>query len=160
MHRPRCFSLLCFRFPRLFFSSSLAASFFFIETVFHRDYTIRLLQQFVISLAKLAGLVKKKDVANVEMELESTVQSFLGLPRSLFVKMSASSMMQMFSVTGELDADRTAVAALLLKEEAELARMVGSSEEAALLAERSQELIEAALAGRISTELRDLLRGP
>ena len=127
--------------------------------MFHRDYVIRLLQQFIMMMAKLTGLLEKDDPRVVELELESGFQSFLGLPRHLAVRMDVNAILHMLSVTGELDADRAAMMGLLFRKEAELARSV--SEDEAVIAsfeDRAMQLIEAALKGRLSEELRHYLQ--
>lgn len=127
--------------------------------VFHRDYTIRLLQQFVMFLARLAGFVKKDDPESIALELESAFHNFLGLPRSLVLRMDADALLHMFSVTRELDANRVVVAGLLLREEADLARRLGSPDEADILDERACRLIDAGASGSLSAELREYLAG-
>lgn len=125
--------------------------------VFHRDYTIRLLQQFVMFLARLAGFVKKNDPESIALELESAFHNFLGLPRNLVLRLDADALLHMFSVTGELDADRVVIAGLLLREEADLTRRLGSPDEAAILDERAYRLIDAGRSGSLSAELREYL---
>lgn len=127
--------------------------------MFHRDYTIRLLQQFVMFLARLAGFVKKDDPESIALELESAFHNFLGLPRNLVLRMDAEALLHMFSVTGELDADRAVIAGLLLREEADLARRLGSPDEGAILDERAYRLIDAGASGSLSAELREYLAG-
>ena len=125
--------------------------------VFHRDYTIRLLQQFVTFLARLAGFVKKNDPESIALELESAFHNFLGLPRNLVLRLDADALLHMFSVTAELDADRVVIAGLLLREEADLARRLGSPDEAAILDERAYRLIDAGRSGSLSAELQEYL---
>ncbi len=108
-------------------------------------------------LARLAGLLKKEDPESIALELESAFHSFLGLPRSLVLRMDAEGLIRMFSVTGEQDADRIVMAGLLLRQESLLSRRLGFHEESQAQAERSAHLLDVGLAGAVSPELRRYL---
>lgn len=124
--------------------------------MYHRDFTIRLLQQMIVMLARVLGLKKKDDPAVIIIEMEAAFPQFLGIPRSLALRMSAEGMLALFSATGELDANRAGMAVLLLREEADVAKRLGSPDEAAVLRSRVLHLTEAALASSLlQPELRE-----
>ncbi|MBW7856720.1 MAG: hypothetical protein H3C43_00065 [Leptonema sp. (in: Bacteria)] len=125
--------------------------------MYHRDYTIRMLQQLIQFLAHLAGLVERDDPRIIAIELEAAFHRFLGMPRHLILQMDFHSLIQIFSVTGNLDADRTLVAGLLIKEESKQAIRIGSNAEATVLLKRANQLIDAAKLNGVSKELQSLL---
>lgn len=126
--------------------------------MYHRDFTIRLLQQMIVMLARLLGLKKKDDPAVIVIEMESAFPQFLGIPRSLALRMSGEGMLALFSATGELDANRAGMAVVLLREEVQLAERLGSPEEAALLRDRTELLARAALASPLlQADLRQMV---
>lgn len=126
--------------------------------MYNRDYTIRLLQQLVVFLARLAGLKKKDDPEVILIELEAAFSQFSGIPRGLALRMSEEAMLDYFRIGGEFNADRCAVTAILLREEAGIAERLGSPADAETLRKKASFLAERASAFSVlAPELKTLL---
>ncbi len=63
--------------------------------MYHADYLIRTLQQFIVFLARLMGLKARNDPEVIQMELEAGLRQFLGLDLRLVEMLSDSSLYQL-----------------------------------------------------------------
>jgi len=92
--------------------------------MYHRDYLIRMIQQFFVFLAKLFGLKQANDPAVVLMQLEGAYLQFTGLSQDAIHSLTGPGLLSVCSATGEVDYNRLAVIAILLREEAETLRSI------------------------------------
>ena len=92
--------------------------------MYHRDYIIRMIQQFIVFIAELAGLKKKDDPEVILMRLEGAYQQFTGMKSEVVRSLSAEGIVSLFSATGEVDYNRILVTAILLREEAAALRSI------------------------------------
>ncbi|HNN75907.1 MAG TPA: hypothetical protein PKN93_14730 [Leptospiraceae bacterium] len=87
--------------------------------MYHRDYFIRMIQQFMVLLARLAGLKAKTDPEVILMETENGLRHFTGLPPELIKSLTAASLASILNARQEGDYTTLAMTALLLKAEGE-----------------------------------------
>lgn len=88
--------------------------------MYHSDYTIRMIQQFVVFIARVAGLLKKDDPRVVLIEIEQAYRGILGLDPGLVHSLTADSLYDLLS-RQEDHVERIAITAMILKREAETA---------------------------------------
>jgi hypothetical protein len=88
--------------------------------MYHRDYLIKLIQQFIVFLAEMAGLRKKNDPDVILMKLESAYLHYTGMNMQTLHSLSAEGIITVFSASGEINFNRILITGLLFKEEADV----------------------------------------
>jgi len=108
--------------------------------MYHRDYLIRMIQQFIVFLAEMAGLRKKNDPDVLLMKLESAYLQFTGMSMDALHSLTADGIVTVFSASGEADYNRILVTAFLFKEEADVLRSIKDHKSAEYLYKKSLQL--------------------
>lgn len=128
--------------------------------MYHKDYTIRLLQQFIVFLAKLVGLKTSKDPEVILIQLEDAYRQFTGFDARMIRSLTAESLIRLFSASGEPDYNRIVITASLLKEDASVHISIGNTSEAEQMIEKARILLlnckEAVMAGELKEHYRKL----
>ncbi|MBI39510.1 MAG: hypothetical protein CMF59_07920 [Leptospiraceae bacterium] len=125
--------------------------------MFHRDYILRLIQEFAVFLARLTGLKDRNDPEAVFLELERSFRQFLGYDSPLLESLGPEGTLAVLSAADGGNPDQLAMGAILFREKAENYRNYGDpamAEKCELLSVRLKDAIN----GRpLSTEIRKLL---
>ena len=115
--------------------------------MYHQDYFIRMLQQFVVFLAGLLGLKEKNDPDLVQIELDRAMKMFLGFdqrgidsltPEALFALSGAGSMAD----PEERDPYRVYMGSILLLEQGELYAKTGFQERSLDMARKCRYFLD------------------
>lgn len=87
------------------------------DAMFQKDYILRMVEQFARVLARVMGLQASNQEAEALYGIEQAYDQFTGLNAELIRSQSSKNLIAMLSAGGELDADRCAMLAGLLKAE-------------------------------------------
>lgn len=107
--------------------------------MYQRDYVLRLIHQFVLLLARLAGLKAKDDPEIILFETEAGLKQFTGLDPDLIRSLSTGSLHSILTAKDPGDHTPLAAAALLLRAQAD-ARAAMNDPMAEALMQKSQAL--------------------
>ena len=127
--------------------------------MFHRDYILRLIQEFSIFLARLAGLKDRNDPEVIFLELERSFRQFLGYDSPLLESLGPEGALGVLSAADGGDPDRLAMAAILFREKGANFSNYGDEAAAARCQEFSDRFREAIGHRTLSPEIRKLLHG-
>ena len=125
--------------------------------MFHRDYILRLIQEFSIFLASLAGLKDRNDPEVIFLELERSFRQFLGYDSPLLESLGPEGALGVLSAADGGDPDRLAMAAILFREKSVNYRKYGD-DAASLRCQQFSDRFREAIGNRtLSPEIRKLL---
>ncbi|MDH5656173.1 MAG: hypothetical protein OEZ34_09710 [Spirochaetia bacterium] len=110
--------------------------------MYHKDYFIRLIQQFIVFLAELAGLRQKNDPDVILMKLEGAYLQFTGMSMTALHSLTPEGIQTVFSSTGEVDYNRLLIVAVLFKEEADTLWSIKDIHSARILYMKAEKLFE------------------
>jgi len=125
--------------------------------IFHHDYVIRLIQQFVLFLAQLLKLKSKDDPEILLFEIEKGYQRFLGYPKSLLLKLNVPSLINLFSVDSLFLYERLSILGILLLEEAEILNRLKFNDDANILRKKGVEILKECLESIKEEELKKII---
>ena len=128
--------------------------------MYHRDYLIRMIQQFIVFISQLAGLKKKDDPEVLLLKMESAYLQFTGMSMEALHSISADGIIDLYSVSGEPDYNRILVTAVLFKEESAILKSIHDDTRAEYLTLKSLELVNAVRQheSNLHGELQELLK--
>ncbi|MCB1165379.1 MAG: hypothetical protein KDK33_04440 [Leptospiraceae bacterium] len=86
--------------------------------MFHRDYILRLIQEFMVFLGRLMGLKDKNDPDVILLELERSFRQFLGYDSPLLESLGPDGVLAVLSAGDGGSPDQLAIAAILFSEKA------------------------------------------
>ncbi len=121
--------------------------------MYNRDYTIRLIQQFFVLLARLLGLKAKDDPAVVLIETEQGLRMVTGLPADLIRRLTADSIASIMSARDDSDS-LLAMTAILLKMEGDAFGRAGDIETAANSMQKAMDLAAKINRDQLAEDLR------
>lgn len=125
--------------------------------MFHRDYILRLIQEFTVFLARLAGLKDRNDPEVIFLELERSFRQFLGYDSPLLESLGPDGAFGVLSAGDGGNPDRMAMAAILFYEKASNYSVYGD-ETSARRCRRMALRFYAYLKGRkVSEEIQEYL---
>lgn len=122
--------------------------------MYSRDYVIRLIQQFVVLLARIAGLKAKDDPEIILLETETGLKTFTGLDPELVRTLSAGALSAILTARDPDDHSTLAATAILLKTEGEALEKLGHNQTAFLRFRKALSLLDAVDTARLPAELR------
>ncbi len=125
---------------------------------YHKDYFIRTIQQFIVVLARILGLIKNDDPAFVQLQIDLAFSTLIGFDKKLFMVMDIDSILRLFELGGQLDADRCYVSGLLMTKESEALIKLGDKDLGINMRERGESLMKIASDRKISEELSSWLK--
>lgn len=125
--------------------------------IYHQDYTIKLIQQFIIFLATLLKLKKKDDPEIVLIELEKAYSFFVGYPKNILIKMDIPSLIQLLTFKGTDHMERLAILGILFLEEANLYKEFQEIESASLLRKKGLEVLKYCINKIYDKELKSMI---
>ncbi|HBS04115.1 MAG TPA: hypothetical protein DEA96_04055 [Leptospiraceae bacterium] len=125
--------------------------------MFHRDYILRLIQEFAVFLARLTGLKDRNDPEVVFLELERSFRQFLGYDSPLLESLGPDGALSVLSAADGGNPDQLAMGAILFREKAENYRKYGDPGMAAKCEKLSARLSQAIDGRPLSPEIRKLL---
>jgi len=126
--------------------------------LYHKDYFIRILQQFVVFLAKLLKLKTEKDPEVILMEIEKAYSLFLGYPKEILLKMNLNSLLSLLSLNNELLYERIAILGILLLQEANIYNDLKFYQEEEQLRKKGIELLKYCHKKVLDKELREIIQ--
>ncbi|GIX40955.1 MAG: hypothetical protein KatS3mg129_3267 [Leptospiraceae bacterium] len=115
---------------------------YFILMIYHKDYVIKLIQQFIVFLAKVFKLKSNEDPEVLLIEIEKAYALFLGYPKEVLLKLDLNSLIHLFSIHNYFQYERLGILGILLLEEADIYKNLNSPEEAQLLKKKGIELLD------------------
>ncbi len=110
--------------------------------MYHQDFLIRTLQQFIVVLARIAGLKKADDPEVLLIEIESASRMLLGLDLRLLGSLTAESLLPLLSYDGKPDPARIVTAARILAEKGTAEAALGNPDQAAAAKEKAEKLLK------------------
>lgn len=126
--------------------------------MFHRDYILRLIQEFSVFLARLAGLKDRNDPEVIFLELERSFRQFLGYDSPLLESLGAEGALSVLSAADGGNPDRLAMAAILFREKSKNYSVYGDEGKAVKCMQMSDRF-KAAIGNRtVSEEIRKVLQ--
>lgn len=126
--------------------------------MYSRDYVIRMIQQFVVLLARIAGLKAKDDPEILLLETEAGLRQFTGMDPELVRSLSAAALLTILSARDPEDHTALAVAAILLKTEGEAYAALADHATARKRFVKSLALLEKVDEKFLPAELREHVR--
>lgn len=130
----------------------------FSGAVYHRDYLIRLIQQFVVLIARLAGLKAKDDPDVILLETEAGLRQFTGMDPELVRSLSAAALATILTARDSEDHTPLAAAAVLLNAEGEAFLTLGDRATAEKRFSKSLFLLEHLEERFLPSEMREHVR--
>lgn len=130
----------------------------FPDPVYHRDYVIRLIQQFVVLLARLAGLKAKDDPDVVLLETEAGLRQFTGMDPELVRSLAPAALCTILTARDAEDHTALAAAAILLNAEGEAYLKIGDRLTAEKRFAKSLFLLEHLEERFLPSEIREHVR--
>ncbi len=109
--------------------------------IYHRDYVIKLIQQFIIFLATLLKLKGKEDPSVLIIEIEKAYSFYLGYPRDLLFKMDVKSLIQLLTYNETFQFERLGILGILFLEESNLYKEFREIESSSLLRQKALDLL-------------------
>jgi hypothetical protein len=120
-----------------------------------QDYIIRLITVLSRFLARILFHKNSRDFPKALLEIQTTGKLLVGIELSLVEKLSASQLMTLFGADTEISMPKSYILGILLKEEADVRRLMGEQESADRLnAKALTLLVETFLAGGEGVEHR------
>jgi hypothetical protein len=124
-----------------------------VKTLLSEDYIMRMISQAVVVIMAALGLKRNGQYNEALQTFDQAIESLLGLDAHLVNQLDDSSLIDMLTFQGRVDAGRMQVLADIFLEEAELYTLQGANESSHLAELRSLRLyLEAALASEGSPE--------
>jgi hypothetical protein len=126
--------------------------------LYHKDYLIRILQQFVVFLAKLLKLKTEKDPQVILMEIEKAYSLFLGYPKEILFKMDLNSLLSLLSINNEFQYERIAILGILLLQEANVYNDLKFYQEEEQLRKKGLQLLKYCNGKILDKELQEIIQ--
>lgn len=121
--------------------------------MYHRDFVIRMLQQFVVLMARVAGLKSKDDPAVIIAETEHGLKQFTGLNPELIANLSTDSLVTLLSARDPGDHTTLAMLMLLLKAQGAAYLAVNAEVQGRSLLRKALELVDRIDTAKLPVEL-------
>jgi len=106
-----------------------------------QDYFMRMVSMLARMLSRIISLKNQKDFPQALLEIQTTGRTLLGIDHSLIRQFSPAQLLVLLGTDPSLAIPRAYALGLLLKEEAEIRRVMGEEDEAGLLSLKSLELL-------------------
>ncbi len=126
--------------------------------LYHKDYLIRILQQFVVFFARLLKLRTEKDPEVILIEIEKAYSFFLGYPKEILLKLELNSLLSLLSINKELIYERIAILGILLLQEANVYNDLKFYKEEEQLRKKGIELLKYCHKKVLDKELREIIQ--
>ena len=82
--------------------------------MFEKDYIIRIIHQFAQMLALILFRIRSGNIEEAHQDIQAASERFLGLKLDLILSLSNQELIEMLGVNGELDVEKSYIAAQLL----------------------------------------------
>ncbi|MCE9600253.1 MAG: hypothetical protein K8S54_20005 [Spirochaetia bacterium] len=125
--------------------------------MYHRDFLIRMLQQFVVLMARLAGLKSKDDPEVVIAETDAGLKQFTGLNPEIIANLSTDSLVTLLSARDPDDHTTLAMMLLLLKSQGQAYLNVNAEIQGRSRLRKAIELLDRIDLDKLPSELRQYM---
>lgn len=125
--------------------------------MFHRDFILRLIQEFAVFLARLTGLKDRNDPEVIFLELERSFRQFIGYDSPLLESLGPKGALSVLSAADGGNPDQLAMGAILFREKASNYDTYGDPQKAEKCREISRTLKSAIGERPLTKEIARLL---